>query len=73
MSAVVQGIHSNIRAHCGFKIEFQPIKSLVYILFHGHDIGQGMNLLPVEHLYVIMETLEDSQYGGGIVKLGIWT
>jgi hypothetical protein len=30
-----------------------------------------MNLLPAEHFYVIMETLEDSQYGGGIVKLGI--
>jgi hypothetical protein len=73
MSVVVQGIHSNIRAHCGFKIEFQPIKSLVHILSHGHDIDQGMNLLPAEHFYVITELLEDSQYGCGIVKLGIWT
>lgn len=73
MCVVVQEIHGNIKTHRGFKIEFQPIKCLVHILLHRHDIGQRMNFLSAELADIIVEPFEDSQYGGGVVKLGIQT
>jgi hypothetical protein len=44
----------------------------MYIVFQSHDIGQGMNLLPIEGADVVTESLEDGQYGRGIITLDIW-
>jgi hypothetical protein len=71
VSVVVQRIYSNTKAHCGFQVQFQPIKRIVHIRLHSHNISQGMNLLPVEVADVVAESREDSQYGSSIVKLGV--
>lgn len=42
----------------------------MHIGFDRDDIGQGMNILPIEPVDVITEPLENGQYGSGIVKLG---
>ena len=73
MSIVAQKIRSNTKTCRGFKVQLQPIKCLVHIGFHRHDIGQRMNLLPIELVDVITEPLEHGQHGSGIVKLGIQT
>jgi len=71
MSVVVHRIYSSTKNHCGFQVAFQPIKCILYIPFHSHDIGQGMNLRPIEAADVVTEPREDGQYGSRIVKLGI--
>src|SRR5258708_22134400 len=57
--------------HYCFKVEFQSIKRIVYIILHCHDISQGMNLSPTEALDVVSEPLEDGQYGSRILRLNV--
>ena len=45
----------------------------MYVLLQSHDIGQGMNLLPIEGADVVTETLENGQYGRRIIKLDRWS
>ena len=71
ISVVAQKIRSNTQTHRGFEVQHQSIKCLVHIGFHRDDIGQGMNILPIEPVDVITEPLENGQYGSGIVMLGI--
>ena len=61
----------NTKTRRGFEVQLQSIKCVVHIGLQRHDIGQGMNLLPIEFVNVIMEPLENGQYRSGIIKLGI--
>ena len=64
-------MRSNTNTRRGFEVQHQPIKCLVHIGCQRHNIGQGMNILPIELVNVITEPLENGQYGSGIIKLGI--